>query len=60
MEITKKSVLTGNFNTRTVDISEETYEQYLRGEISAASLTNLSVEDFEFITLGIVPEEIES
>ena len=57
MKITRKSGLTGEINTRDLDITPKQYTQYLGGTLAQLAFPHLSADDREFLITGITPEE---
>jgi hypothetical protein len=57
MKITRKSGLTGEINTRDLDITPKQYTQYLSGTLAQLAFPHLSADDREFLITGITPEE---
>jgi len=57
MKITRKSGLTGEINTRDLDITPKQYTAYLGGTLAQLAFPHLSADDREFFISGITPEE---
>jgi hypothetical protein len=57
MKITRKSGLTGEINTRDLDITPKQYTAYLGGTLAQLAFPHLSADDREFLITGITPEE---
>jgi hypothetical protein len=57
MKITRKSGLTGEINTRDLDITPKQYTEYLSGTLAQLAFPHLSADDREFLISGITPEE---
>jgi len=57
MKITRKSGLTGEINTRDLNITPKQYAAYLSGALAQQAFPHLSADDREFIMTGITPEE---
>jgi len=57
MKITRKSGLTGEINTRDLDITPKQYTEYLSGTLAQLAFPHLSADDREFLITGITPEE---
>lgn len=56
--VTKKSNLSGELHTISIDVNMESYEKYLKGEILVQEIEPLlSANDREFLLTGILPEE---
>jgi hypothetical protein len=61
MQITKTSILTGNINTREIDITEEQFAQVQSRRETGTPIQkivpHLSADDREFLINGITEEE---
>ena len=57
MKITRNSGLTGEINTRDLDITPTQYTAYLGGTLAQLAFPHLSADDREFLITGITPEE---
>ena len=57
MKVTRRSGLSDIVRTRDLDITEEQYERYRKGELIQKAFPNLSLDDREFILTGATPEE---
>ena len=57
MLITRRSMVTGVWNTLELDISKEQIDLYHRGATIQVAFPNLSADDREFFKTGITPEE---
>ena len=59
LEVTRKSILSGNTNTMALDISQEHLDMYeqVGGLLVQAVFPNLSKEEREFLISGITPQE---
>jgi hypothetical protein len=57
MKITRKSGLTGEINTRDLNITPKQYTAYLGGTLAQLAFPHLSADDREFLITGITPEE---
>ena len=57
MKITRTSGLTGEINTRDLDITPKQYTEYLSGTLAQLAFPHLSADDREFLITGITPEE---
>jgi hypothetical protein len=56
--VTKRSNLSGELHTLSIDVNMESYEKYLKGEILVQEIEPLlSANDREFLLTGILPEE---
>jgi hypothetical protein len=63
MQITKTSILTGNTNTREINITEEQFDQVQNRRDTGTPIQkivpHLSADDREFLINGITSEESE-
>lgn len=57
VRITKKSILTGKFNTMELDVSKDQLNRYESGELVQNVFPELSADEREFLISGITPEE---
>lgn len=59
LEVTRKSILSGKTNTMSLDITQETLDNYeqVGGMLVQAIFPNLSKEEREFLISGITPDE---
>ena len=61
MQITRKSILTGNENTMELPITMLQVRDWLDGEIPAFQMfPELSPEQLDFLVTGMIPSEYES
>jgi len=60
MQITKTSRLTGQINTRYIDVTEDMLLEWQAGALIQSVMPHLSADDREFIMTGITPEEWDS
>jgi len=60
MLITKKSIISGNINTRDISITQEQYDLWTSGTLIQDVVPDLSKDDREFLISGITPEEWDS
>ena len=59
MEITRKSPISGKYNTKELDINDIQYDNWMSGQLIQDAMPHLSADDREFIKSGITPEEWE-
>ena len=63
MQISKTSILTGNTNTREINITEEQFDQVQNRRDTGIPIQrivpHLSADDREFLINGITPDESE-
>jgi len=59
LEVTRKSILSGKTNTMSLDITQETLDNYeqVGGMLAQAVFPNLNKEEREFLISGITPDE---
>jgi hypothetical protein len=57
MLITRKSPLSGEVNTRDIDVTEVALAAWQAGIVIQRAMPELSADDREFIMTGITPEE---
>jgi hypothetical protein len=59
LEVTRKSILSGKTNTMSLDITQETLDNYeqVGGMLVQAIFPNLNKEEREFLISGITPDE---
>ena len=57
MKVTRKSLLTDVERTKELDITQEQYDAWEKGELIQNVMPHLSPEDREFVITGITPEE---
>jgi hypothetical protein len=58
MKITRKSLISGIERTLEINITEEQFEKYLKGDDLIQNLMpELSANEREFIISGVTPEE---
>ena len=57
MEITRKSIFTGETRTMDLDITQEQYDAWLGGELIQVAMPHLTPDEREFIITGATPEE---
>lgn len=57
MLVTKKSPLSGQINTRDLNITQDQLDKFFQGEKVQHAFPHLSSDDREFILTGITPEE---
>jgi len=55
--LTKKSMLTGSWNQREINVTEEQINRWQAGELIQDVMPNLSADDREFLMTGSTPEE---
>ena len=60
MQITKTSLMTGQINTRYIDVTEDMLLEWQAGALIQSVMPHLSADDREFIMTGITPEEWDS
>jgi hypothetical protein len=54
---TKKSMLTGSWNQRKINVTEEQVNRWQAGELIQDVMPNLSADDREFLMTGSTPYE---
>lgn len=57
MEITRKSIISGEVRTRDLPVTETQYALYLEGALIQDAFPQLNADDREFILTGITAEE---
>lgn len=57
MLITRKSPVSGNVNTREINVTQEQLDAWAGGMLIQQAMPNISADDCEFIKTGITPEE---
>ena len=57
MLITERSIFTGKYNTREIDVTEEQLANWRNGMLIQDAMPHLSKDDREFIQTGSLPEE---
>jgi hypothetical protein len=57
MQITRTSPLTGNVNTREIDVTEKQLAAWKGGMLIQDAMPNVSSEDREFLMSGFTPED---
>lgn len=57
MTFTKRSPITGNINSRDIDITEDQFQAWQDGEMIQVAMSNVSADDREFIISGMTPED---
>jgi len=57
MLITKRSSLSGNTNSREIDVTQAQIDNWASGTFIQIAMSNLSADDREFLMTGITPEE---
>mgnify|MGYP003668223493 FL=1 len=59
LDVTRKSILSGKTNTMSLDITQETLDNYeqVGGMLVQAIFPNLNKEEREFLISGITPDE---
>ena len=55
--LTKKSMLTGAWNQREINVTEEQVNRWQAGELIQDVMPNLSADDREFLMTGSTPDE---
>jgi len=55
--LTKKSILTGSWNQREINVTEEQVNRWEAGELIQDVMPNLSADDREFLMTGSTPDE---
>jgi Na+-transporting NADH:ubiquinone oxidoreductase subunit NqrF len=60
MQITKTSPVTGQSNTREIDVTEQQLIDWRNGALIQTVMPSLSKEDREFIMTGTTPEDWET
>ena len=55
--LTKKSMLTGSWNQREINVTEEQVNRWQAGELIQDVMPNLSADDREFLMTGSTPDE---
>jgi len=60
MLITKMSMMSGDINTREIDVTEFQLERWKGGHLIQDVMPDLSPDDREFLMTGITPEEWRS
>jgi len=55
--LTKKSMLTGSWNQREINVTEEQINRWQAGELIQDVMPNLSADDREFLMTGSTPDE---
>jgi hypothetical protein len=60
VKITKISPISGNENTREINVTPEQLTTWQMGALIQNAMPNVSAEDREFIMTGITPDEWES
>jgi hypothetical protein len=59
MQITRKSPISGKYNTKEIEINDVQYDNWMSGQLIQDAMPHLSADDREFIKSGITPEEWE-
>lgn len=59
MEITRVNPKTGEFNTKDLNITEDQYKEIMSpsGRLIQVIVPHLSVDDREFLIIGLLPED---
>lgn len=57
MKFTKRSPLTGEINTRNIQVSRFEFNEWRGGALIQEAMPNASAEDREFIISGYTPED---
>lgn len=57
MEITRKSMISGKWNTREIPVTPEQLYRWEEGMLIQDAMPHLSADEREFIMTGITPEE---
>ena len=57
MLITKRSSLSGNTNSREINVTQAQLDDWASGTFIQVAMSNLSPNDREFLMTGITPEE---
>jgi len=57
MQITRRSPLTGEKNTREIPVTFQNIKEWQNGKSIQDAMPNLSAEDREFIMTGYTPED---
>lgn len=57
MLITKRSTLSGNTNSREINVTQAQLDDWASGTFIQVAMSNLSPNDREFLMTGITPEE---
>jgi hypothetical protein len=55
--LTKKSMFTGSWNQREINVTEEQVNRWQTGELIQDVMPNLSADDREFLMTGSTPDE---
>jgi hypothetical protein len=55
--LTKKSMFTGSWNQREINVTEEQVNRWEAGELIQDVMPNLSADDREFLMTGSTPDE---
>ena len=59
MNITKKSMITGNITSREIDVSQEQLDKWRAGSLIQEVMPAVSIGDREFLITGITEVEWE-
>ena len=57
MLITRKSLISGNINSKPLPITEEQYTAWEQGTLVQVAMPHLSPDEREFVMTGITPTE---
>jgi hypothetical protein len=57
MLISRRSELTGKYHTREISVTEGQLSDWKSGMLIQQAMSNLSIDDREFIMTGAMPEE---
>ena len=57
MLVTKRSSLSGNTNSREINVTQAQLDDWASGTFIQVAMSNLSPDDREFLMTGITPEE---
>ena len=60
MLVIRKSLLTGETNSRYLDITDEQLRAWTQGELAQVAFPNLTAGEREFVISGITEKEWES
>ncbi len=57
MQITRTSIISGNTNTMSLDITETQFQAWIDGTLAQDAMPHLTDEEREFLISGITPKE---
>jgi len=57
MLITRTSILSGKTRTKEINVNQAQFDKWVAGMLIQDAMTNLSVDEREFIMTGSTPEE---